>query len=72
MTAPPPRPPPLSEGLDQPLVWDFKMWPLAVTALTRFFYTEMYGCFVRPKKPGRNNNVTVLPTKLSKQIHTKF
>ena len=32
----------------------------------------MYGCFVRPKKLGRNNNVTVLPTNLSKQIHTKF
>ena len=25
-----PPPPTLSEGLDLPLVWDFKMWPLAV------------------------------------------
>ena len=37
------RPPPLSEDLDSPLVWDFKMWPLAVLTGDRINEIFLYG-----------------------------
>ena len=39
-------------------VWDFKMWPLAVSTSDRIsdgYYKEMVGRFAWPKYRGRNN-----------------
>ena len=84
MTAPLPPPPPLSEGLDSPLVWDFKMWPLAVLTGERingifFIYMDVLlgrknlaVIRMSPYRRGDRKAGFHCTTNLSKRIHTKF